>query len=187
MEWSESRYVRTTVREFAVLGVAAIGAFLFFIHGSLYLQPGSAARPVTLEGFLLVTTVLYLFLRLIFLVAAFYFPHPRPEYVVCPECGRAYDEGSPTAAALHHRGPLSPRPTQKEVLAAVMLRKAIDEARLSAQKDLAGPGGTSARLPGDGENTPVTREELNRILRELDGTRGTGTGPERRPRGPSGP
>ncbi len=187
MELSESRYFRTTAREFAVLAVAAIGAFLFFIHGSLYLQPGSTARPLTLEGFLLVTTILYLFLRLLFVVAGFYFPKPRTEYVVCPECGRTYDEGVPEQADRHRRGPGSPRPTEKEVMAAIMLRRAIDEARRSAQKDLTGPRAVVSRLPGEVENASVPPEEFERILRQLDATR-TGRGPsERRPRGPAEP
>ena len=187
MELSDSRFFRTTAREFAVLAVAGAGAFLFFIHGSLYLQPGSTARPVTLEGFLLVTAILYLFLRLIFVVAGFYFPPPRTEYVVCPECGRAYDEGLHAAAERHHRAAVSPRPTQREVLAAIMLRKAIDEARRSSQKDLVGPRAAAPRLPGDVENAGVTPEEFDRILKELDGVRGGRTPVDRRPRGPSGP
>lgn len=186
MELSESRYVRQTAREFAVLAVAAIGAFLFFIHGSLYLQAGSTGRPLTLEGFLLVTTVLYLFLRLIFLVAGFYFPRARPEYVVCPECGRAYDEAVPGEAAEHRRTAVTPRPTEKEIMAAIMLRKAIDDARRSSRRDLAGPRDEVVRLPGEVENTGVPPDEFDRILKQLDARGGRGPS-ERRPRGPSGP
>lgn len=187
MELSESRYFRSTAREFAVLAVAAVGAFLFFIHGSLYLQPGSTARPLTLEGFLLVTTILYLFFRLVFVVAGFYFPRSRPEYVVCPECGRAFDEATHTDAAAHRRDPVTPRPTEKEVMAAIMLRKAIDDARRSSRRDLAGPLDVAARLPGDVENAGVAPDEFDRILKELDASRGGRGASERRPRGPSGP
>ncbi len=187
MELSDSRFFRTIAREFAVLAVAAVGAFLFFIHGSLYLQPGTAARPLTLEGFLLVTTILYLFLRLIFLVAGFYFPRPQTEYVVCPECGKAYDEARPERAEIHRRAPLSPRPTEKEVLAAIMLRKAIDEARRSSLKDLTGPRTETVHIPGAIENTAVPPDEFERILRQLDASR-EGRGPsDRRPRAPPGP
>ena len=184
MELSDRRFVRTVARECAVLAVAAVGAFLFFIHGSLYLQAGSTARPVTLEGFLLVTTIVYLFLRLIFVVAGFYLPRARTEYVVCPECGRAYDEATPDAAEHHRRAPLSPRPTEREVLAAIMLRKAIDEARASARKDLSGP--SAIRLPGEVENASVPPEEFDRILRQLDASRGGPGSRDRRPRGPPG-
>ncbi len=185
MDFSESGYVRATAREFAVLAIAALGAFLFFIHGSLYLQPGSAGRPLTLEGFLLVTAILYLFLRLIFVVAGLYLPQRSPEYAVCPECGRAYDEGRPAEAEAHHRVSLARKPTEKEVLAAIMLRRAIDEARRSAQKDLVGPRSEIVRLPGVIENERVPPEEFDRILRQLDSAhRSAG---DRRPREPPGP
>ncbi len=180
---SESGYVRATAREFALLAIAALGAFLFFIHGSLYLQAGSTARPLTLEGFLLVTAILYLFLRLVFVVAGLYIPQRRPEYVVCPECGRAYDEAR-LAEIEAHRATFSRKPTEKEVLAAVMLRKAIDEARRSAQKDLVGPRSEIVRIPGVVENERVPPEEFDRILRQLDASRRDAG--DRRPRGPPG-
>ncbi len=185
MELSGSRFARTTAREFAVLAVAAIGAYLFFIHGSLYLQAGSAARPLSLEGFLLVTTILYLLLRLIFVVAALYFPRPEARPAVCEECGRALDEAAPTDAERHsHPGP-SRRPTEKEVLAAVMLRKAIDDARRLAKKDLVGPRAAEVRIPGEVENVPVPLEEFERILRQLDAPRSGRPPDDRRPKGPA--
>ncbi len=187
MELSESRYARSVAREAAVLAIAGMGAFLFFIHGSLYLQPGSVARPLTLEGFLLVTAILYLFLRLIFVVAGLYFPRARPEYIVCPECGRAYDEATPGEGERHHRSLVTPRPTEKEVMAAIMLRKAIDDARRTARKDLLGPRVEVPRLPGEIENAGVPPEEFERILRDLDASRRGDEAGERRPRGPSGP
>ncbi len=185
MELRESEFARTTAREFAVLAVAAVGAFLFFIHGSLYLSPGSAGRSLNLEGFLLVTAILYLFLRMIFVVAGLYYPRARPQVVVCEECGRALDPASSGAVARHARTGLTPRPTEKEILAAVMLRKAIDEARQSAQKSLAGPRPNELRLPGDIENAPVPVEEFERILRQLDSRGGIRDPAERRPKGPA--
>ena len=187
MKLSESGYVRTTAREFAVLAVAALGAYLFFIHGSLYLQSGSAGRPLNLEGFLLVTTILYLLLRLIFVVAGLYYPRPRTEYVVCPECGKALEDGAPEVLDRHRRVTVSPRPTEKEVMAAILLRKAIDDARRSARKPLSGRQDEVVRLPGDVENLPVSVDELDRILRDLDHPRGAREPSDRRPRGPSGP
>lgn len=187
MKLSESGYARTTAREFAVLGVAALGAYLFFIHGSLYLQPGSQGRPLTLEGFLLVTTILYLLLRLVFVVAALYYPRPRTEYTVCAECGREIEASARDAAERHRRVALSPRPTEKEVMAAIMLRKAIDDARRSSQKPLSGPRDEVVRLPGDVENLPVPVDEFQRILHDLDHPRDARGTSERRPRGPPGP
>ena len=187
MKASESGFARTTAREFAVLAVAALGAYLFFIHGSLYLQPGSAARPLTFEGFLLVTTILYLLLRLIFVVASLYYPRARPAYVVCPDCGRALEDDATKTAERHRKHPLSPKPTEKEVLAAIMLRKAIDDARRSARKDLSGPRAHVVRLPGNPENLPLPMDELERILRDLDKPRGSRGSQDRTPRAPPGP
>jgi hypothetical protein len=66
-----------------------------------------------------------------------------------------------------------------------MLRKAIDDARRLAKKDLTGPEPERVRLPGDVENAPVPLEEFERILRQLDTPHG-GRGPdERRPKGPA--
>ncbi len=184
MEWSESRYARTTARECAVLAVAALGAYLFFIHGSLYLQPGSAARPLTLEGFLLVTAILYLFLRLIFVVAGLYYPAPQPSLTVCQECGRAVDRHESQASANHAPAGRTRRPTEKEILAAVMLRKAIDDARRLSKKDLAGPRPDEIKILGDVENAPVPPDEFERILRQLDAPH-EGRDPDgRRPKGP---
>lgn len=183
MELSRSGYVRNTAREFAVLAVAALGAYIFFIHGSLYVQPGSVGRPLTLEGFLLVTAILYLFLRLVFVVAGLYYPRPIPQPAVCTECGKALDE--PTAPPVVRRASAGRvrRPTEKEVLAAVMLRKAIDDARRLAKKDLVAPPAVQARLPGEPENAPVSFEEVERILKELDTPRNPRPSDERRPKG----
>ncbi len=187
MKASQSAYFRPTARELAVLAVAALGAYLFFIHGSLYLQPGSQARPLTPEGFFLVTTILYLLLRLVIVVAGLYYPRPRTEVTVCAECGREIAEGAPDAVERHRRATLSPRPTEKEVMAAIMLRKAIDDARRSAQKPLSGPRDEVVRFPGEVENLPVPVEELDRILHDLDHLRHTRGPTERRPHGPPGP
>ncbi len=187
MKLSESTYFRTTAREFAVLGVAALGAYLFFIHGSLYLQAGSTGRPLTLEGFLLVTTILYLFLRLLFVVAALYNPRPRTQVTICEQCGREIEGNPAEELARHGRVTLSHRPTEREVMAAIMLRKAIDEARRSAEKPLSGPRDAVVQLPGNIENLPVPPDEFERILYDLDHPGDTERPSDRRPRGPPGP
>ena len=186
MEQSDSRYLERIGREFAVLAVAAVGAYLFFIHGSLYLQSGSAARPLTLEGFLLVTAIFYLFLRLIFVVASLCYPRPAIQFTVCPECGKALDETTPGIPARHGVTAFSRKPTEKEVLAAVMLRKALDDARRLAKKDLAGPPPSGRPpLPSEVENAPVPMDEFERILKQLDSPRTPGSPEDRRPKGPA--
>ena len=187
MKPSDRRYVHQVGREFALLGVAAVAAFLFFIHGSLYLQAGSTGRPLNLEGFLLVTAIVYLLLRLIIAVALLYLPRPRTEFIVCPECGQAYDESVPGQAERHRGSPLSPKPTEREVMAAILLRKAIDEARRSAQKDLTGPRAEIDRLPGDVENPSLPPEEFERVLRQIEASLDGRGSRDRRPRAPPGP
>jgi hypothetical protein len=180
----EDGFARSTAREFGLLAVAALGAYLFFIQGALYLQEGTNGRPLTLEGFLLLTAIIYIFLRLTFLVAGLYFPRSQLEYVVCPECGRAHEQTDPKEVAWRRRVPAERKPSEKEVLAAVMLRKAIDDARRSAQKTLSGPGTGGILLPGEAENPPLPYDEFERILRDLDANRSAGNPPDRRPKGP---
>ena len=72
-------------------------------------------------------------------------------------------------------------------MAAIMLRKAIDEARQSARKDLGGPRDMLTRLPGEVENGGLPPEEFERILRQLDASKGGHEPAGRRPRGPPGP
>lgn len=176
--------MRSTAREAAVLAVAGVGAYLFFIHGALYLQTGSVARPITLEGFLLVTAILYLFMRLLLMVASLYFSTPRVHIQVCPECGQVVAEPPQDNVVAHPEHRLSRRPSEKEVMAAVLLRKAIDDARRSAQKSLVGPAPDVVRLPGDVENAPVPVDEFERILRQLDEPRSSRYPGDRRPKGP---
>ncbi len=179
-----SGFMRSTAREAAVLAVAAVGAYLFFIHGALYLQAGSGARPITLEGFLLVTAILYLFLRLLFMVAGLYSLGAKPKFQVCPQCGEILTGAPPEVPEAHTEHRASRRPTEKEVMAAVLLRKAIDDARRSAQKNLAGPPAEVVRVPGEVENAPLPVDEFERILRQLDTPRSSRSPDERRPKGP---
>lgn len=176
--------MRSTAREAAVLAVAVVGAYLFFIHGALYLQAGSGARPITLEGFLLVTAILYLFMRLLIMVASLYVVTPRVRVQVCPECGQMTTETPSAEEVAHAEHRSSRRPTEKEVMAAVLLRKAIDDARRSATKNLVGPPPDAVRIPGDVENAPVPVDEFERILRQLDEPRSSRYPGDRRPKGP---
>jgi hypothetical protein len=185
MDPANRRWLRLASRELSVAGIAGLSAWLFLIHPILYLN-GAAGHDVTAANLLVTTAVLYVTIRLIFIAAAMYFVSSPTTYVVCPQCGRAIQDGSPRAIARHHRIAVTPKPTEQEVLAAVMLRKAIDDARRVAGKSLAGPPDAPA-LPGDFENPPISVDEFERILRDLDLSRSGGRSQERRPKGPAPP
>ncbi len=185
MNPANRRWLRLAARELGVLAIAGLSAWLFLIHPELYLN-GTARHDITPANFLVTTAVLFVAIRLVFVVAAMYFTPRRTTFVVCPECGRPVENASPQAVARHHRISVTPKPTEQEVLAAVMLRKAIDDARRVAGKSLAGPSEV-AGLPGDFENPPISLDEFERILRDLDISRGAGRSTDRRPKGPSPP
>lgn len=179
------------MKEITVLGVAAFGSLLFLYHDAFYLQPGYTPPSVSLASYLLVTAVLYLFFRVAFLVVGLFVPKTRRVYVVCPECGRSLE----TAAHAHGATPRTaavprPRPSQREVLQAVALRRAIDEARRSSQHALGGPKPASASPEAptaseDVENPPVPPDVFERILRQLDESRSSGgSSDDHRPKGP---
>ena len=182
---SPSRFARIATREAAILGIGGVAAVVFLNHEFFYLRPGFAPYDGPLPAYFVLTAVLYLFVRMAFLVAGMFFPRKRPEFILCPECGRELDDASPHRVAEHNRITLTPRPTEKEVLAAIMLRKAIDDARRSSTHELAGPRVEVPGPPGAVENPPVSFDEFERILRDIDFSAGWRRGvPDRRPKGP---
>jgi hypothetical protein len=185
MEASNRRLLRLVRRELALVAMAGLAAWLFLLHPELYFN-GAAGHDITGASFLVTTAVLFTTIRLVFVVAAMYFTQRRPTYVVCPQCGQAVEDSSPESVARHHRISVTPKPTEQEVLAAVMLRKAIDDARRVAGKSLTGPH-EAAALPADFENPPISYQEFERILRDLDVSRGGGRTDQRKAKGPSPP
>lgn len=185
---SGSRFVRVAIRESGILAVALAGALLFDLHPSFY---GGQVRSLGMPAWVvaLLAVVLYLFLRMLFLIGTMFYSNREAELVLCPECGRLYDEARPGAMEAHHRIALSPKPTEREILAAITLRKAIDDARRSATRPLAGPQVVLSDVPpGEIENAPVPLDQFERILRDLDVAHGPRRAPtDRRPKGPSEP
>lgn len=181
---SASRWRRAAAREGAIVALAAFGSALFTLHQSFY--SGSALHLIDEPAwaFLLVTGALYVFIRALFLIGGTFFPRQRPEFILCPECGRVLDDLTPRGVEEHRRIELTPKPTEREILAAVMLRKAIDDARRSSRRDLAGPAAGQGMPPSDVENPPVSLAEFDRILRDLDQSRARRGPGDRRPRGP---
>ncbi len=184
---SPSRFARVAFREFAILVIGGIGAIVFLNHEFFYFNQKFTPYDGPMWAYFLLAAVLYLFVRMVFLVAGMFFPRRRPEFILCPECGRELDDASPHGVAEHNRITLTPKPTEKEILAAIMLRKAIDDARRSAKHGLAGPRAELPSAPGEAENPPVTFEEFEKILQDIDFSAGWRRGvTDRRPKGPSG-
>lgn len=123
---SRSRFV---VREALLVGIAAAASFVFLNHEALYLDPPFRIAEARIESYLLATSVLYLFLRLVIIVAEMRPARAHAELVRCPECGQWLDDRSSAGLEAHRRIELTPKPSPKEVVSALALRKAVDAAR----------------------------------------------------------
>ena len=135
---------RFMVREILLVGIAAAASFVFLNHENLYLDRPFALADARIESYILATTVLYLFLRLVIIVAEMRPPRVHAELVRCPECGQWLDD--PTAAGLeaHRRIELTPKPSPKEVVSAVALRNAVEAARAGTPSPRGRSGDRSA-------------------------------------------
>jgi len=134
---------RFAVREILLVGVAAAAAFVFLNHTALYLERPFQIADARIESYILATFVLYLFLRLVIIVAEMRPPRGHAELVRCPECGQWLDDRSVAGLEAHRRIELTPKPSPKEVVSAVALRKAVDAARFGphspAENQVAAP------------------------------------------------
>ncbi|MCI4371743.1 MAG: hypothetical protein L3J78_03755 [Thermoplasmata archaeon] len=128
----QTRDARLARREVLLVALAAIASVLFFNHEVLY-GGGAKFQVPPSAGFVVVTIIIYLFLRLTVVAAAMRFPRRHAELIRCPECGQWLDD--PTAEGLdaHRRVELTPRPTRKEVVSAIALRRAVDAARVGIE------------------------------------------------------
>lgn len=123
---SGSRFV---VREALLVGIAAAASFVFLNHQALYLERPFRVADARIESYILATAILYLFLRLVIIVAEMRPPRVHAELVRCPECGQWLDDRSGAGLEAHRRIELTPKPSPKEVVSAIALRKALDAAR----------------------------------------------------------
>ncbi len=175
MNASEQRLANLAVRELLLLGLLASAAVLFINHGLLYFTGDTTPRSTRPEAYVVTTLVLYVFVRGTFLVLGLRPPRVHGDLVLCPECGQELEDATPKGLADHYGTTVTPRPTERDVLAAIALRKAVDEARYNAQRRSAGPDPLAALLKGDIEN-------LTSAVQFVRGTRA----PED-PKGPSRP
>jgi hypothetical protein len=123
-----------------LVGLAAAGAFVFINHENLYLTHPFQLADVRIESYALATIMMYLFLRLVILAFEMRPTRALANRVRCPECGQWLDARTAAGLAAHRRIELTPKPSQKEVVAAVALRRAVDATRLPS---------VSQRLPRD--------------------------------------
>jgi hypothetical protein len=128
-----TRERRSAAREFAIVSLAGLASFLFLNHENLYLRRPFALSNAPLEAYFLATIVIYLFLRMVIIAAEMRPTRARSGTQRCPECGQRLDGLSAAAREAHHRIELTPKPSEKEIVSAVALRKAVDAAHFSAR------------------------------------------------------
>jgi hypothetical protein len=125
-----TRSGRSLRGEGLLVGLAAAAAFVFINHENLYLTHPFQLADVRIESYALATVMIYLFLRLVILALEMRPTRGHANLVRCPECGQWLDARTAAGLAAHRRIELTPKPSQKEVVAAVALRRAVDAARL---------------------------------------------------------
>lgn len=162
MRGFQTREARIFGRELLFLVLSAAGAWLFLNHEFLR---GVNPPPYDFSQYVVSTVVIYLFLRVIVLVADMRVPRVHAELVRCPECGQWLDDPTAEGRERHNRIELTPKPSEKEIVSAVALRKAVDAARVVAEAPRASRR-EDASTPGAIEN--LTSEELIAALDDPD-------------------
>ncbi len=138
-------------RELAIVSLAGIASFLFINHENLYLSRPFALSNAPLEAYFLATIVIYLFLRMLIIAAEMRPTRASAGSLRCPECGQRLDGLTAEARDAHRRIELTPKPSEKEVVSGVALRKAVDAARFSTRASKA-----------------VSREDITTSARDLE-------------------
>ena len=128
-----TRERRSAARELAIVSLAGLASFLFINHENLYLTGPFALSNAPLEAYFLATIVIYLFLRMLIIAAEMRPNRARSGPLQCPECGQRLDGMTASAREAHRRIELTPKPSEKEVVSAVALRRAVDTAHFSAR------------------------------------------------------
>ena len=154
----QTRFSRSASREVLLVAISGGAAFFFINHENLYLKHFFILSDVRIESYFLATVMVYLFLRLVILAAEMRPARAHAELVRCPECGQWLDD--PTSAGLeaHRRIELTPKPSPKEVVSAVALRKAVDAARVGTMQPPADP--SEAITPANQETETFTSHDF---------------------------
>ncbi len=123
----------SAAREFAIVSLAGLASFLFLNHENLYLREPLALSNAPIEAYFLATIVIYLFLRMLIIAAEMRPTRSRKGAIRCPECGQRLDTLTAAGRDAHRRIELTPKPSEREIVSAVALRKAVDAAHFSAR------------------------------------------------------
>jgi hypothetical protein len=125
---------------------------VFINHENLYLTHPFQLADVRIESYALATIMIYLFLRLVILAFEMRPTRTLANRVRCPECGQWLDTRTAAGLAAQRRIELTPKPSQKEVVAAVALRRAVDATRFPS---------IPLQLPGDLETNVAVPPRMN--------------------------
>ena len=161
-----TRSSRYALRELLLLVIAAAASFVFINHENLYLNHPFRLADARIESYLLATIVIYLFLRVAIIALEMRPPQTSDGLVRCPECGQWIDVQSFDGLAAHHRIVLTPKPSSKEIVSAVALRRAVDAARFGTLTPRVEKG--NARTPTIPIPENLTGQDLLEALHDPD-------------------
>lgn len=111
------RTANVLARETLFVLACALAAWLLLNHDLFYLRDGFRPAPLPAAAYALTFLVIYVFVRGLVVLAQWRNPQVRDGADICPECGRAIDDGTPTGAHVMHQGP------------AAVARRAVSDAR----------------------------------------------------------
>ena len=149
-----TRDKRLAAREFAIVSLAGLASFLFLNHENLYLREPFALSNAPLEAYFLATIVIYLFLRMLIIAVEMRPTRAHEGAIRCPECGQRLDTLTAAGREAHRRIELTPKPSEKEIVSAVALRKAVDAAHFTARASKAVSRDSITTSGRDLENVP---------------------------------
>ncbi len=154
---------RFALRETLFVGLAGIGAWLFVNHEILR---GGQAPSLDLSVYVVSTVVIYLFLRSLVMVAEMGRPRTHVALMECPECHQPLHDATAVGRGTHNRIELTPKPTEKAIVSAVALRRAVDATRFPGRVVDPREGTDRRAIRGAAENT--SGKDLLDALRDPD-------------------
>jgi hypothetical protein len=170
---------RFALREVSLVAIAAAAAVILLTYGNLYLNGAVRIENTRIEPYFLVTAVTYLFLRFVAIALEMRSPRVHADLVRCPECGRWLDDPTASGLEAHRRVELTPKPTEKEIVSAVALRRAVDAARLGIHQRA--DGRMASGPSGPPRPSDLTGADMIAAQNDPDFPEGSRQGPPIRP------